>query len=59
MCTLIRSKGSMGILFIISLMFQHDYSDTYCFECLTCMCFVFLYLHLLSATENVSNGMAL
>ena len=27
--------------FILSWMFQHDYLDTYCFECCICMCFVF------------------
>ena len=32
-------------------MFQHDYFDTCCFECLICMCFVFLYLHLFSAVD--------
>ena len=25
----------------VSWMFQHDYLDTCCFECLVCMCFVF------------------
>ena len=34
---------------MLSWVFQHDYLDTYCFECLICMCFVFLYLHLFSA----------
>ena len=29
------------------------------FECLICMCFVFLYLHLFSAIEHVSHGNAL
>ena len=29
------------------------------FECLTCMCFLFLYLHLFSTTEHVSHGKAL
>ena len=36
-------------------MFQHDCLDTYCFECLIWMCFVFLYLHLFTwkgALEN-------
>ena len=33
--------------------------DTCCFECLICMCFVFLYLHLFSAVEHVSHGKAL
>ena len=28
-------------VFIVCWMFQHDYLDTYCFECLICMCFVF------------------
>ena len=39
--------------------FRHDYLDTYCFGCLLCMCFVFLYLHLFSAIEHVSHGKAL
>ena len=39
---------------MLSWMFQHGYLDTYCFECLICMCFVFLYLDLFSATEHVS-----
>ena len=34
-------------------MFQHGYLDTYCFECLICMRFVFLYLHLFIAIEHV------
>ena len=50
----------MGILlFMLSWVFQHGYLDTYCFECLICMCFVFLYLHLFSAIEHVSHGKAL
>ena len=40
-------------------MFQHDCLDTCCFECLTYMCFVFLYLPLFSAVEHVSRGKAL
>ena len=44
---------------VLSVLFQHDYLDTCCFECLICMCFVFLYLHLFSATEHVSHGKAL
>ena len=60
LCTLIRFMGFMGILFfMLSWMFQHDYLDTYSFECLICMCFVFLYLHLFSAIEHVSHGKAL
>ena len=55
---LIWFMGFMGILFMLSWMFQHDYLDTYCFECLICMCFVFLYLHLFSAIEQVSHGKA-
>ena len=43
-------------LFMLSWMFQHDCLGTYCFECLTCMCFVFLYLHRFSAVEHVSHG---
>ena len=45
--------------FMLSWMFQHDYLDTCCFECLICMCFLFLYLHLFSAVEHVSHGKAL
>ena len=33
--------------------------DTCCFECLTRMCFVFLYLRLFGAIEHVSHGKAL
>ena len=52
--------GFMGILFfMVSWMFQHDYLDTFCFECLIYMCFGFLYLHLFSAIEHVSHGKAL
>ena len=58
MFTLIRYIGFMGILFLmLSWMFQHDYLDS--FECLICMRFVFLYLHLFSAIEHVSHGKAL
>ena len=42
LCTLIRYLGFMGILFfMLSWMFQHDYLDTCCFECLIFMYFVF------------------
>ena len=52
--------GFMGILFfVLRWIFQHVYLDTYCFECLICMRFVFLYLHLFSAMEHVSHGKAL
>ena len=51
--------GVKNIFFMLSWMFQHDYLDTSCFECLICMCFVFLYLPLFSATEHVSHGKAL
>ena len=30
-----------SFFFMLSWMFQHDYLDTCCFECLICMCFVF------------------
>ena len=36
-----------------------DYLDTYYFECLICICFVFLYLNLFSTTEHVSHGKVL
>ena len=51
--------GFYGYFFMLSWMFQHDYLDTCCFECLLCMCLVFLYLHLFNAVEHVSHGMAL
>ena len=35
------------------------WTPTVCFECLICMCFVFLYLHPFSAIEHVSHGKAL
>ena len=47
-----------GQSLLLSLMFEHDCLDTYCFGCLISMCFVFLYLHLFSATERVSHGKA-
>ena len=52
-------SGLYGCFFMLSWMFQHDYIDTCCFECLICMCFVFLYLHLFSAIEHVSHGKVL
>ena len=45
--------------FMLSWLFQRDYLDNYCFECLICMCFLFLYLHLFSAIEHVSRGKVL
>ena len=33
--------GFMGILFMLSWVFQHDYLDTYCFECLISYMHVF------------------
>ena len=52
--------GFMGnLFFMLGWMFQHDYLDTYCFECFICMCFIFLYLPLFSATEHVAHGKAL
>ena len=44
---------------MLTWMFQHDYLDTYSFEYLIYMCFVFLYSHLFSAIEHVSYGKAL
>ena len=49
---------------MLNWMFEHDYLDTYCFECLICMgffflFFCFLYLDLFSATEHVSHGKVL
>ena len=51
--------GFWVFFFMLSWMFQHVYLDTCRFECFICMCFLFLYLHLLSATEHVSHGKAL
>ena len=47
---------SFFFFFMLNWMVQHDYLDTYCFECLICMRFVFLYLHLFIAIEHVSHG---
>ena len=44
---------------LLSWMFEHDCLNTCCFVCLICMCFIFLYLHLLGAVEHVSNGKVL
>ena len=44
---------------LLSWMFEHDCSDTYCFGCLICICFIFLYLHMFSTNENVSHGKVL
>ena len=52
--------GFLSVLFfMLCWVFQHDYLDTCCFECLICMCFVFLHLHLFSPIEHVSYGKAL
>ena len=66
MCTLIRYLRFMGTFFFYpSLLlssvfdFEHDRLEICCFECLICMHFVFLYLHLFSAIEHVSHGKAL
>ena len=62
MCMLIQYLGLWVLFFfkLLSWMFEHDCSNTCCFGCLMCMCFVFLYLHLFStvftrkgALENV------
>ena len=42
-----------AFFFMLSWMFQHDYLDTCCFECLLCTHFVFLNLQLFSAIEHV------
>ena len=36
-------------------MFKHDCLDVSCFGCLISMCFIFLYFHLFSTTEDVSH----
>ena len=58
----VSSSKKNGFLFsslLLNWMFEHDCLDTCCFGCLTCMCFVFLYLHLFSAVEHVSHGKTL
>ena len=59
-CTLIWCLGFMSCLFCVltacDWMFQHNCWDASCFECLICMCFVFLYLPLFSAIEHVSRN---
>ena len=44
---------------LLNWMFEHDCLDTFCSECLICMCFIFLYLHLFSVIEHDSHGKAL
>ena len=39
--------------------FLPDCLDTCCVQCVICMCFVFLYLHLFSTVEHISHGKAL
>ena len=58
MCTLIHYLGFMAFFKLYSWMFQHDWTPTV-FECLICVCFVFLYLHLFSAIEHVVHEGAL
>ena len=65
MCALIRCFRFMGT----KIFKTHVYClvgclgtivlDTCCFGCLICTCFIFLYLHLLSAVQHVSHGKAL
>ena len=50
--------GFYGYSFMFSWTFQHDYFDTRCYDCLICMCSVFLYWHLFSAIEHVAHGKA-
>ena len=42
-------------VFMLGCVFQHDCLDTCCSERLIFMCFAFLYLHLFSMIEQVSN----
>ena len=60
MCTLIRVLWVLFFFFflLLSWMFEHDCLDTCCLGCLICTCLVFLYLHLFSAIEHVSQGKA-
>ena len=56
LCILMRYMDLWVFFFMLTWMFQYDYLDICCFECLICMCFVFVYLHLFSAIEHVSHG---
>ena len=49
MCTLIQYMGFTGIIFMLSWMFQHDYLDTCCFECLIYACVLHFCIHTCSA----------
>ena len=60
LCMLMRYIGFMGVLFLCLIgCFSMIVWTPTVFECLICMRFLFLYLHLFSAIEHVSHGKAL
>ena len=62
LCTLMRHTGIgfTGVLFLCLLgCFSMIVWMPTAFECLICMRFLFLYLHLFSTIEHVSHGKAL
>ena len=55
-----RYIGYMGVIFLCLIgCFSMIVWTPTVFECLICMRFLFLYLHLFSAVEHVSHGQAL
>ena len=60
LCMLMRYIGFMGVLFLCFIgCFSMIVWTPTAFECLICMRFLFVYLHLFSAIEHVSHGQAL
>ena len=60
LCTLMQYIGFMGVLFLCLIgCFSMIVWTPTLFECLICMRFLFLYLHLFSVIEHVSHGKAL
>ena len=57
LCTLMRYIGFMDFFFLCLIgCFSMIVWTSSVFECLICMRFLFLYLHLFSANEHVSHG---
>ena len=59
LCTLMQNIDYMGVFLCLIGCFSMIVWTPTVFECLICMRFLFLYLHLFSATEHVSHGKAL
>ena len=57
---LMQYIGFVGVLFLcfIGCFSMIIWTSTVFFECLICMRFLFLYLHLFSTIEHVSHGKA-